>query len=39
MPVDSSANAWFMWAAYAAVTVILGGYALVLWRRASRLGR
>jgi hypothetical protein len=39
MPADPSANAAFMWTAYAAVAVILGGYGLALWRRARRLGR
>ncbi len=38
MPVDPSANAWYMWAAYAVTAVILGGYALSLWRRAQRPG-
>ncbi|HVE79790.1 MAG TPA: hypothetical protein VNA89_13055 [Gemmatimonadaceae bacterium] len=31
------ANARFMVAAYLAVLLIYGGYALVLWRRARRL--
>ena len=37
MPADPSANAGFMWAAYAAAAVILLGYGLLLWRRARRL--
>jgi hypothetical protein len=39
MPVDPSANAGFMWAAYAVTAVIVVGYALALWRRARALRR
>jgi hypothetical protein len=39
MPADPSANAGFMWAAYAAAGVILLGYGLLLWRRSRGLGR
>lgn len=37
MQVDPSANAGYMWAAYAVAAVILVGYAVTLWRRAKRL--
>jgi hypothetical protein len=36
MPVDPNANAGYMVAAYVVTAVILGAYALVLWRRAKR---
>lgn len=36
MPVDPSANAGYMWAAYAVTAVILVGYAVALWRRATK---
>ena len=36
MPADASANAWFMWAAYAVAAVILVGYGLSLWSRARK---
>jgi hypothetical protein len=36
MPVDPSANAGYLIAAYLVTAVILGGYALVLWRNSRR---
>jgi hypothetical protein len=39
MPADPSANAGFMWAAYAVAAVILAGYGVSLWRRARALRR
>ena len=34
MPADPNANAGYMIAAYIVTAVILGGYAVVLWRAA-----
>ena len=34
MPVDPSANAGYLIAAYIVTVVILGGYALALWRKS-----
>ena len=39
MPIDPTANAGFMWAAYAVAAVILAGYGVSLWMRARRLRR
>jgi len=39
MPADPGANAGYMVAAYVVTALILGGYALALWRRARRPGR
>ena len=39
MPADPSANAGYLIAAYLVTAVILGGYALVLWRRAGKRDR
>ena len=36
MQVDPSANAGYLTAAYVVTALILGGYALVLFRRARR---
>ena len=36
MPVDPAANAGYLIAAYVVTAVILGGYALALWRRSRR---
>lgn len=36
MPVDPAANAGYLTAAYIVTALILGGYALVLFRRANR---
>ncbi len=37
MPIDPSANAGFMIAAYVVTAVILGGYAVSLWIRARKV--
>jgi hypothetical protein len=36
MPVDPTANGGYVVAAYVVTAVILGGYALALWRRARK---
>ena len=36
MPADPGANAGYMIAAYIVTAVILGGYALALWRKARK---
>ena len=36
MPADPNANAGYMIAAYIVTAVILGGYALALWRKSRR---
>lgn len=36
MPADPNANAGYMIAAYLVTAVILGGYALALWRKTKR---
>jgi hypothetical protein len=38
MPVDPNANAGYMIAAYVVTAVILAGYAVMLWRRATKRG-
>lgn len=38
MQVDPTANGGYVVAAYIVTAVILGGYALVLWRKAKREG-
>jgi len=38
MPIDPTANGGYVVAAYFVTAVILGGYALALWRKAKRRG-
>ena len=38
MQVDPTANGGYMLAAYVVTAVILGGYAVALWRKAKRGG-
>lgn len=37
MPVDANGGGGYMVAAYVVTAVILGGYALMLWRKAKRI--
>ena len=39
MPIDPTANAGYVTAAYVVTAVILVGYCLVLWRKSRRANR